>query len=191
MKLALVFITMSTLNTLNAQNKTVLINGVATKVNVSNTQLVAIYDSLNSYMDGYEAAPSDPFKKVRPRLQSEIAAAPVASASPETSNVKYVDVDKEMNFDNGLFFEPNSAVLTKKAENAVKKYVNTLKSGKAKTVLLKSWHLSDNKASKELVKDRLEACKKVFISNGIGTNVILTSLTASNEESKFVTIVLK
>ena len=189
-KLILVFAVLCSASMSFGQTKTLLVNGVATKINVADAEIVSIYDSVPGYMDGYEAAISDPFTKVKPRLQSEIAPA-VVSTTTNAANVRYVDVDKEMNFDNSLFFTPSSAQLTTKGKAAVKNYADTMKSGGAKTVLLKSWHLKGNKISKQLVKARLDACKASFIAQGIGTNVILTSLTAAEEESKFVTIVLK
>jgi len=173
------------------QKVTVLINGVPTQITQEQTEITQVHNQLGtSYMAGFEAAPNDPFQKVRPKLLSELITPQQAIAATSKPIVR-TEVNKELNFDNSLFFKSGTAELTVKAEEAIKSYAEQLKTGKAKSVLLKSWHLANNKISEQLVKSRLEACKAIFVKQGIGTNVILTSLTAAAEESKFVTIQLQ
>lgn len=175
-----------------SQQVTVLINGVPTKISQNDSELTDIHNELSaSYMSGFELAPSDPFQKVRPKLQSELVSPQIAVASETPKPVVRTEVNKELNFDNSLFFKPGTADLTTKAQEAIKSYAQQIKDGKAKSVLLKSWHLANNKISEQLVKSRLDACQEVFVKMGIGTNVIVSSLTAAAEESKFVTIQLQ
>lgn len=182
----------------NAQVK-VLVNGVATTVNHENGNITAIYDSLPNYMDGYEKAPYDLFKKVPPRLDSN-AFAEVDQTPPQTKGdmAKEPTVKEIAKLDrqrakknNAIYFDDDTAEIRALSNKKLMYFSEKIKSGTSKSVLLKAWYEIDNEESQELVKNRLETCKLKMEKQGVPSNLILTSILGSSKESKFVTVLLQ
>jgi len=175
-------------NIASAQSQTVLVNGEPTRVDLIGSDVTAVNNEVKGYMRGYERPPFDPFKKASP-IPSPItrtatrSSQTVATSKPRTASTPATSVKPE----GGLTFEGITTKLTASAKEQIKK----IKSGEVKSVLLKSWHLAGNKISQNLIKQRLDACRAVFMAEGIGPNVILTSLTAGSEESKKVEVILE
>ena len=163
------------MTTLHSQ-KVVLVNGEAAAVELEGSQVTAINRQLPNYMRGFIKPGSDIFLKA-PLFPGEEAA-----VAEDTG------VEKPVLLANAVFFENNSAILSNKTIESLKKYAQTAQKNGPKTIILKSWYEVGNENSQELVNNRLEACKEFLEINGVQGSLIFTSFTGADEETDYVTV---
>ncbi|MBT8229681.1 MAG: hypothetical protein KJO50_05430 [Bacteroidia bacterium] len=162
------------------QEKVILVNGNATKVELEGSKIVAIRGQLPNYMRGYIKPKSDIFKKTMPLSEREA----YQGAESEIETFEPLPLVAE----NALYFNENMATLTDNTMTALKRYAQTVKSGEARTVSLKAWYTLGDTSSQRLVANRLDACKSFLEVNGVPSNLIFTSFTAAGELSEYVEI---
>lgn len=172
-------------NLLVAQEEVVLVNGVSTKVKIVDNKVVEIKEEVAGYMSGYDASRSDNFKKVTPRLGSEATQVATRSNTPVTRPQPITKKDKAVSFSD------NSFELSDEAKAFIKKIAATVVAGEAKSVLLKSSHISNDKQNLSIMRKRLEVCKRLLEENGVPTNLILTSMFSSDKATDAIAVLLK
>ncbi len=166
--------------------KVVLVNGEAKKVNIEDNAVTEIQKDVPNYMNGFEDTSADPYTKVEPRIGTQaVVASDRNMAEAKLSPFTTVKKDKTVSFGDG------SSVLSTEAQDFIKKIAASVKSGEAKTVLLKSSHVSDDRENLSIMRKRVEACKKLLIENGVAPNLILTSMFSAKEATDVVGILLK
>jgi len=177
-----------------AQTAIVLINEKPTRVKLEDGEITAVYNEVPNYMDGYEKAPEDAFKKLplqRINNDIEVVAQPaVAVADTESDSDIEIDAPEKPELEPSVYFEKNSAILTDESLATIQAYATRFKDRSNKSILLKAWYRSGDERSQELVENRLDACRAYLETNGVASNIILTSLIGSNRESKFVSVIL-
>jgi len=186
----------------NGQVK-VLVNEVPMDVDHTNGELLALYKKYPNFMDGYEKAPFDPFKKVQPRIndlnfatndkkalqsRGEMNDNTQATPSNVTDNEKAL---KKSLKDKYIYFVGGTSNIDDKSLIKVKNFSEKIKNGESKSILIKGWYKMDNDSSQKLIQDRLEGCKFKLEEAGVPSNLILTSILGSNKESKYVSILLQ
>lgn len=193
--LPFLFVICAFLFTTNAHSQViVLINEVATRVDHVDGDLEKLYEEIPDYMDGFEKSPYDMFTKVPPRLLSELTASNDIAVVERTKTAdanNLVDSDKTEEDNNAIYFKSNSVTIGKKYTTKIGDFSKEVTSGKARSVLLKSWYKTDDDASQDLAKQRLEACKKYMEKEGVPSNLILTSVIGSNKASNYVSVLLQ
>ena len=169
----------------NAQ-KTVLVNGEATKVTVSNQDVTSIDGKVDGHMSGYTQPTSDIYKKVNPRIgvtntpSTRTVSAPVSSKTePLLSNTKSVS------------FAEDKYEITTNAKAYLDTVAKSIKSGDVRTILLKTWYLSGDSDNISLTRRRLDSCKRYLEKQGVGSNLILTSMVAKKETTSEIAILMK
>ena len=182
-KLVFLVIYLSISASVSHAQKTVLVNGEASKVTVSNTDVTAVNESVPGYMNGYERPTGDIFQKVAPRLGTTTRTSTLPPATvkkePLLANVKSVSF-KEGSFD-----------VNDSGQQFLDIVANTIKSGEAKTILLKTWYKSEDKVDISLTRKRLDACKRYLESKGVVSNLILTSMVAKDKKSTDIAVLMK
>lgn len=163
-----------------SQEKVVLVNGNATKVELDGSTIIAIHEKVPGYMRGYIKPKSDIFKKTMPLSDRES----YKGADAEIEIFEPLPIVAE----NALYFDQNMATLTDNTMTALKKHAETIKSGGVKTVSLKAWYKLGDESSQHLVANRLDACKRFLELNGVQSNLIFTSFTAAKDISEYVEI---
>ena len=180
------------------QSAIVLINEQPTRVKIENGEITAVYEKVPNYMDGYKKAPEDAFKKL-PLKAITGSQVYVFEDTPEPAEINTtedtgetieVDAVEDSELASAIDFNSGSAILSNIALTTIEDYAKQLKNSEVKSILLKSWYRSGDSNSQELVKNRLEACRAYLESQGVASNVILTSLIGSNRESKFVSVIV-
>jgi len=181
------------LNLLFSQS-VILINGVPTKVQLEGTEIVAVKGEVKNYMSGFDSSTvSQSFQYAELRLNQQgpaVAEGPVKQPKAKVVT-KTITSDSPIISGNYFKFGSESAILTAEAIREIETYATKLKSGVAATVLLESFHKADNKESMELTQNRLEACKKYFEVNGVSTDVIVTNMYPSSNQSDKVSITIR
>lgn len=177
----------------------VLINGVPTKVKLNGSEIVKVLGVENNYLAGYATSQNE-FQTVDPT--DPTSASPVASAntnsttrsapsasSPATSQSSNSTTTA---FSGNYFkFDRNSALLSQLSINEIKDYAKKITSGQASSVILQSFYRTNSQRSEQLVKNRLDACKKYFELNGVSASAITTESIANDRQSDKVSITLQ
>lgn len=170
----------------------VLINGVPTEVSLDGSTITKVKGEAKGYMSGFEAPPSnDGFQYAELRQESQAVVEeekPVASPKIVT---KSRTSDSPIVSGNYFKFKDDSALLSPLAMNEIKDHAKKIKAGKASTVLLESFHRANSSTSKELIKNRLDACKKYFEINGVPSNTIITNMYPNDKQSDKVSVTLR
>lgn len=171
----------------------VLINGVPTKVVLDGTEIIQTSGEARGHMTGFEAPANDggfQYAELRNGGQASVADVP---APPPTPKVVTKSKTSESPIVSGNYFkfDSKSALLSDLAINEIKDHAQKIKDGKATTVLLESFHRANSTSSKELIKNRLDACKKYFEINGVASNVIVTNMYPNDKESNKVSVTLR
>jgi len=183
-----------------AQTSVILINGVPTQVQLDGTEIISVKGEVKSHMSGFDttSASSGGFQyaELRPESTAPVAvqtAPPPPPPPPKKDKVitKSIPTDSPIVSGEYLKFDTDSALLSNSAINEIKKLSSHLKKGKASTVLLESFHRANSKNSIQLIKNRLEACKKYFEVNGVAPNAIITNMYPNDKESSKVSITLR
>lgn len=165
----------------------VLVNGVATKVKIENKKVIEVNSQVPGYMNGYDATAPENFKKVDPRLGTQaVAVAEKSNIAPPVTRPQ--PVTKK---DKSVSFKDDSAELSAEAKEFIKKIAASVVAGEAKSVLLKSSHISDDKANLSIMRQRLESCKRLLEENGVAPNLILTSMFSSDKATDAIAVLLK
>jgi len=179
----------------------ILINGVPTQVRLEGTEIIEVKGEVKNYLSGFDSSSvSSGFKYAELRLENQppaVAAAPVKQTT-QTTQTKVVEnvsspVLTTSPFISGNYFkfDSNSALLSETSLKEIKIYSDKIKSGKATSVLLESFHVNGNADSIQLIKNRLEACKNYFEVNGVPSNVIVTNLYPNDKQSDKVSVTLR
>ncbi|NNE16393.1 MAG: hypothetical protein HKN51_15540 [Saprospiraceae bacterium] len=170
-----------------------LVNEVATKVDHTNGQITAVHETYPNYMDGFEKAPNDIFHKVPPRIQPDKEMRSQVNVIDKwilDSSLASNDRNKQIRR-NAIFFNSDSSQIQSNSVRRVQNFARKIISGQMKSVVLKSWFKVDDLESRDLVQERLEACKLAMVENGVPSNLILTSILSSDQESRFVTVMVQ
>ncbi len=167
-----------------ATGQTILVNGQATEVEILDKDLKKIKNQVDGYMADYQSPSSDKFTKVSPRLGNQVQVKPEqiqdeSVAGSTISNLKTVS------------FEGQSTDINMAGKKFLDDIVNTIKSGKSTTILLKTWYKSGDKSNIAITRQRLEACKRYLESEGIVSNLILTSMVAKDDKSSDIAVFMK
>jgi outer membrane protein OmpA-like peptidoglycan-associated protein len=169
----------------NTAQKTVLVNGEATKVTVSDNNITSIKGTSPGYMAGYADASNDVFTKVQPRLGSTQATTSRASAPVAAKKEPLLSNTDAVSFAEGAY----------EIEADAKKYLNSVaksvKSGEVKTILLKTGYKTGDSDDISLTRRRLDSCKRHLESKGVGSNLILTSMVARKDASTKIAVLMK
>jgi len=174
------------LSNITSAQDVVLVNGVSTKVKIKDKKITAINAEVPNYMDGFDTSKTDSFKKVQPRLGSQ--AVVVADRSNVISNSRPQPVTKK---DKAVTFSDDSYELSDEAKKFIKTIAASVVAGEAKSVLLKSSHISNDKANLSMMRQRLEVCKRLLEENGVPPNLILTSMFSSDKATDAIAVLLK
>ena len=170
----------------------VLINGVPTKVILEGTEIKDVQGEVSSYMSGYEKNKKTSAFQYAQLNQSGSTAAKVQDNTASALVISKTKVsDSPIVSGNYFKFENDSALLSILAINDIKDHANKIKSGLATSILLESFHLSENEESIELIRNRLDACKKYFEINGVPSNAIVTNMYPNDKESNKVSVTLR
>jgi len=164
--------------------QTILVNGQATEVEILDTDLKKVKEKVSGYMVEYQSPSNDKFTKVSPRLDNQIQTKQVQVqdervANSTISNLKTVS------------FKGQSTDINMDGKKFLDDFVNTIKSGKSSTILLKTWYMSGDKSDIAITRQRLEACKRYLESEGIVSNLILTSMVAKEDKSSDIAVFMK
>jgi len=171
-----------------------LVNGVATDVDQKNGNVTALYSEFPNYMDGYEKAPFDPFKKVPPRMNIlNYAEATFLKQADKQSTLKQAkasanNTPRSSKRDKFIYFEGNSSTINKNSLPKVASNSKKIIEGKAKSLLIKGWFKKNDDSSKQRIERRLEVCKAELEEKGVPSNLILTSIMESNKELRYLSI---
>jgi len=176
----------------------ILINGVPTQVRLEGTEIVEVKGEAKNYLAGFDSsAVSTGFQYAELRMNQRtpaVAEAPVRQATkpnvaPSLSSPRAASSP----FISGNYFKfgSNSALLSDTSLKEIRQYSEKIKSGKASSVLLESFHVDGNASSQELVMNRLEACKNYFEVNGVPSNLIVTNIYPNDKESDKVSVTLR
>ncbi len=174
----------------------VLINGIPTKVILDGTEIKEIKGEVSTYMSNFEKtqkANKFQYANLRVNSQGGASLAQDQYVKPATSLVisKSKISDSPIISGNYFKFENDSALLSDLAINDIKDHASKIKSGRATSVLLESFHVAESEKSMELVKNRLDACKKYFEINGVASNSIVTNMYPNDKESDKVSVTLR
>ena len=187
---------------LSAQS-VILINGVPTEVKLQGDEILEVKGEVSNYLTGFDSSTvSNNFQYAELRLDNELPAEVVeATPARETVESSQTVVDRNISspvsasspFISGNYFKfnKNSALLSETSLKEIKAYAEKIKSGKANSVLLESFHVTDDAESMQLVENRLQACKNYFEVSGVPTNVIVTNMYPNDKESDKVSITLR
>ena len=167
-----------------ATGQTILVNGQATEVEILDKNLRKVKEKVNGYMVEYQSPSNDKFTKVSPRLNNQVQIKPAQIQneivlSSTISNLKTVS------------FEGQSSDINMDGKKFLDDIINTIKSGKSSTILLKTWYTSGDKSDIAITRNRLEACKRYLESEGIVSNLILTSMVAKEGKSSDIAVFMK
>ena len=163
-----------------------LINEQPMRLFIKDGEITEIKSLVPGYMAGYQKAPVDNFQKVALQpIEYFKASDSVAVAALKGGNAK---TDKALS--QSINFDFESAILSDLALETIEACAELLKSGSARSILLKSWYKDGDQQSEELVSNRLEACRQYLETKGVASNIILTSLIGSGRESRFISVVL-
>jgi outer membrane protein OmpA-like peptidoglycan-associated protein len=187
-----------------AQTAIVLINEQPTRVSLNNKgEISKVYNKVPGYMSDFKKAPRDEFKKfelsdidnnedlvmMAPQTLSETDATQAAAVNAQKEEAIDIE-DSDNRVSPSIYFDMASAILSEESLNTIKAYASVLKERGANSVLLKSWYKSGDKKSQELVENRLEACRQFLETQGVASNIILTSIVDSNRESSYVSVIV-
>lgn len=182
--------------TFSQKTAIVLINEQATKVELTDGEITAVYNAVPGHMNGYSKAPNDDFRKIPlQQLDTDRLLAVQQSADPADKDLFLPEpeepaTDESNALNQAVYFDFESAILSNEALGTIENYADVLKARQANSVLLKSWYKNGDANSEKLVKNRLDACRAYLETQGVGSNIILTSLIGSNRESRFVSLIL-
>ena len=179
-----------------------LINEQPMRLLIKDGEITEIKSLVPGYMAGYQKAPVDNFQKeaLQPieyfKASDSVAVAALKGGNAKTDNNLVVDettatvhkTDKALS--QSINFDFESAILSDLALETIEACAELLKSGSARSILLKSWYKEGDQQSEELVSNRLEACRQYLETKGVASNIILTSLIGSGRESRFISVVL-
>ncbi len=177
----------------------VLINGVPTKVELNGSEIVKVLGVENNYLAGYATAQND-YQTVDPTTRATIATASdntdLNQTSTTTANASTTEPQGSNNastaFSGNYFkFERNSALLSQLSINEIKDYAKKVTTGQASSVTLQSFYRTNSQRSEQLVKNRLDACKKYFELNGVSASAITTESIPNDRQSNKVSITLQ
>jgi len=175
----------------------VLINGVPTKVVMEGTEIIEVQGEAAGYLSGFETTVTqgDSFQYAELRLNQAstpaTAAAPLVQAPKEKVISKSVSANSPIVSGNYFNFPVASAILSSQAIKDIKQYSSQVKSGKASSILLESFHLANDKKSIDLTRNRLDACKRYFEINGVSSSVIVTNLYPNDSQSDKVSVTIR
>ncbi len=170
----------------------VLINGVPTKVILEGTEIKDIKGEVSSYMSGFEKSQKANVFQYARLDQSGSTAGQVQDKSPSSLVISKTKVSESPIISGNYFkFENDSALLSTLAINDIKDHASKVVSGVASSILLESFHLAENEKSIELIRNRLDACKKYFEINGVPSNAIVTNMYPNDKESNKVSVTLR
>lgn len=176
-----VIMAFSMISTITNAQSIVLINGVPTQVTLEGEEVTSIQGTVDNHMAAYDNTTKGDFQKV-PARDYNVA----RDASLELDDDAFTDVSG-----NYLKFRTGSAILSNLALNEIKDYADKLNSGQAETIVLESFYKEGDTKDKKLVENRVEACRKMFELNGIGKNLIVTSVSEGKTSTNKVQISLK
>ena len=167
-----------------AVGQTILVNGQATKVEILDKDLKKVNGKVNGHMTEYQSPSNDKFTKVGPRIGSQDQVKPKPRLDEKVSgsiisNLKTVS------------FKGKSTDISMDGQKFLDDIVNTIKSGKSTTILLKTWYMAEDKADIAITRKRLDACKRYLESEGIVSNLILTSMVAKENKSSDIAVFMK
>ncbi len=177
----------------------VLINGVPTKVKLNGSEIVKVLGVENNYLAGYATSQNE-FQTVDPTDPTSAPTVASADTNPTTrsaSNASSPATTQSSNsattaFSGNYFkFDRNSALLSQLSINEIKDYAKKITSGQASSVILQSFYRTNSLRSEQLVKNRLDACKKYFELNGVSASAITTESIANDRQSDKVSITLQ
>ncbi len=166
--------------------KTVLVNGEATKVVIANSDISEIKGQKPGYMNGYESPSTDVFTKVPPRLGNQGTS--VRPSTPVATTTKKEPLLTDVK---SVSFAEDAYEVNNDGQKFLDIIANTIKSGEVKTILLKTYYKSEDNANISLTRRRLNACKRYLESKGVVSNVILTSMVAKDEKSNDIAVLMK
>ena len=169
---------------MNAQ-KTVLVNGEATLVTLSNNDIASVKGSKANHMSGYAQPSSDIYKKVKPRIGNSVPSTRTIPAP--VSNTK----EPLMRNTESVSFADGNSDVSAEAKKYLNSVAKSVKSGEVKTILLKTWYKSGDTDNISLTRRRLDSCKRFLESKGVVSNLILTSMVAKSKSSSEIAVLKK
>ncbi len=186
---------------LSAQS-VILINGVPTEVKLQGDEIIEIKGEVSNYLAGFDSSSvANNFQYAEFRQENETPEEVVETRPARTTAASPPVVDRNISspisasspFISGNYFKfsKDSALLSETSLKEIKAYAEKIKSGKANSVLLESFHKTDDADSIQLVENRLQACKNYFEISGVPSNVIVTNMYPNDKESDKVSITLR
>lgn len=172
----------------------VLINGEPHNVRLSGSEITQVTGKASAHMQGFENK-DDGFQKVgiQPRTpnQSVPDKAEVAAASSRKVITSTVSSKGKIKSGNKVLFKAGSSELPLPGKKELRKKAADIVTKIAKSVLIETSYIANDKESESLAKDRLAACKAYLEKNGVRSNVILTNTRREQNQSNDVSIILR
>jgi len=189
----------------------VLINGVPTKVTLDGTKIVSVIGPAENHLKNFTSATSEisyasaDIDKINGAgVSDETTSSPTASVStgtPDTGTVTTTTAttatttpteSKPAALAGNYFkFERNSALLSELSINEIKDYADKITNGSASSVTLQAYYRANSKRSEQLIKNRLDACKKYFELNGVSTSAIKIEKLPEEQQSDKVSVLVQ
>lgn len=169
----------------------VLVNGKATKVELNGANVTSVIGAADGYMTEYSNSRDDGFEhgalltngSQNPEKPEPAVSEPIVSSK--------VTIKAPIKSGNNLSFEKGSSTVSKEAVKSMRKKSLDIVAGLAKSILLETAYIPGDKKSQDISKARLEACKQILEKNGVGSNVIITNLRPSKQNSDKVSMTLR
>lgn len=178
---------------MNSQD-VILINGEARSVTLSGTEVISIKGDSAGYMEGY-ASKDDGFQHVELQPgtpnQSVPDRAEVAAARSKKVVTTTVSSSDNIKSGNKIMFNEGSSDLSNAGKKDLKLKAADVVTKIAKSVLLETSFIRNDKESEALAKERLNVCKIYLEKNGVSSNVILSNSRRGDKQSNTVSIVLR
>lgn len=172
----------------------ILINGQAYNVTLSGTEVISVKGDSSGYMDGY-ASKEDGFQHVdlgsRAPNQSKPDKAEVAAAASRKVVTTTVSAPDKIKSGNKILFNNGSSDLSNEGKKDLKLKAADVVTKIAKSVLLETSYLRNDKESEALAKERLNVCKIYLEKNGVSSNVILSNSRRADSQANSVSVVLR
>lgn len=172
----------------------ILINGEAHEVSLSGTEVIAIKGDSSGYMDGY-ASKDDGFQHAdlqpgTPNQSIPNRAEVAAARSKKVVTTTMASTDK-IKSGNKIMFNAGSSDLSNAGKKDLKLKAADVVTKIAKSVLLETSFIRNDKESEALAKERLNVCKIYLEKNGVSSNVILSNSRRGDSKSNSVSVVLR